>query len=234
MRCGSATFSTSRMWRSSRLSLLEFQPTFLDILPLYILLLVVFPLILLGLRREAAIVLVPSFLLYAFVQITSFSMPAYPEVTSGISILSPGNFCLPRVPRWVCIAVASGRGRVGSASFCRLREVIAAAGFAIKISWTIHGVWDPFPGLLLRELWPVNKSNCRRSGSSPSSPWLSSSPRWCPATQSFFARRPPNRWFSAASNRSRFSASESYFPRSGTSCSRNTILQSPCSLPLIL
>jgi hypothetical protein len=34
-----------------------------------------------------------------------------------------------------------------------------AAGFAIKLSWTIHGIWDPFPGLLLKELWPVNKNN---------------------------------------------------------------------------
>ena len=23
----------------------------------------------------------------------------------------------------------------------------------------MHGVWDPFPGLLLKELWPVNKNN---------------------------------------------------------------------------
>jgi hypothetical protein len=37
--------------------------------------------------------------------------------------------------------------------------VFVAAGFAIKLSWTIHGIWDPFPGLLLKELWPVNKNN---------------------------------------------------------------------------
>jgi len=37
--------------------------------------------------------------------------------------------------------------------------IVVAAGFIVKLSWTIHGVWDPFPGLFLRELWPVNKSN---------------------------------------------------------------------------
>jgi len=37
--------------------------------------------------------------------------------------------------------------------------VIFAAAFLIKLSWTIHGVWDAFPGLLLKQLWPINKNN---------------------------------------------------------------------------
>ena len=36
---------------------------------------------------------------------------------------------------------------------------IAGAGLVVKLSWTIHGIWDPFPGLFLKELWPVNKNN---------------------------------------------------------------------------
>jgi hypothetical protein len=40
-----------------------------------------------------------------------------------------------------------------------LAVIILAAGFVIKLSWTVHGFWDPFPGLLLKELWPVNKNN---------------------------------------------------------------------------
>ena len=59
--------------------LLQFQPTFLDILPLYILLLVIFPVILLGLRLQLLLVLIPSFLVYAAVQVTDLSVPAYPE-----------------------------------------------------------------------------------------------------------------------------------------------------------
>jgi hypothetical protein len=59
--------------------LLEFQPTFLDILPLYILLLVTFPVILFGLRLQPLMVLIPSFLLYLLVQITNLSVPSYPE-----------------------------------------------------------------------------------------------------------------------------------------------------------
>jgi len=36
---------------------------------------------------------------------------------------------------------------------------IAATALVVKLSWTIHGIWDEFPGLLLKELWPVNKNN---------------------------------------------------------------------------
>ena len=59
--------------------LLQFQPTFLDILPLYILLLVIFPVILLGLRLQPLLVLIPSFLLYVAVQVIDVPVPAYPE-----------------------------------------------------------------------------------------------------------------------------------------------------------
>ena len=37
--------------------------------------------------------------------------------------------------------------------------VIFIAAFLIKLSWTIHGVWEPFPGLFLKQLWPINKNN---------------------------------------------------------------------------
>jgi hypothetical protein len=139
--------------------LLEFQPTFLDILPLYILLLVIFPVVLLGLRLRPLIVLVPSFLLYLLVQATNLSVPAYPEghvwyfnplawqfvFIAGAALGFPGRHDR-RLSRWARRVLP-------------LAVFFVAAGFAIKLSWTIHGIWDPFPGLLLKELWPVNKNN---------------------------------------------------------------------------
>ena len=58
--------------------LLQFQPTFLDILPLYIVLLVAFPLVLIGLRLQPVIVILVSLALYIVVQFTDLSLPAYP------------------------------------------------------------------------------------------------------------------------------------------------------------
>jgi hypothetical protein len=139
--------------------LLEFQPTFLDILPLYIVMLVSFPLVLMGLRLQPIIVLAPSSLLYLIVQTTNLSVPAYPEghvwyfnplawqflFTAGAALGFSGG----RKRRW---------SRMQPAALA-LAGAIVVAGFVVKLSWTIHGVWDPFPGLFLKELWPVNKNN---------------------------------------------------------------------------
>jgi hypothetical protein len=57
----------------------------------------------------------------------------------------------------------AGRRHPGWSKLARaalpLAVSITAVGFLIKLSWTIHGVWDPFPGFFLKELWPVNKNN---------------------------------------------------------------------------
>src|SRR5246127_5180316 len=58
---------------------LQFQPTFLDILPLYIILLLTLPIMLIGLRGCPVIVLSASLLLYVVVQIGNISVSAYPE-----------------------------------------------------------------------------------------------------------------------------------------------------------
>ena len=139
--------------------LLEFQPTFLDILPLYILLLVVFPVVVLGLRSRPLIVLLPSFMLYLVVQATNLSVPAYPE----------GHVWYFNPLAWQFLFIFGaalgfpGRNERRWARWARpalpLAAVVVAAGFVVKLSWTIHGIWDPFPGLLLKELWPVNKNN---------------------------------------------------------------------------
>jgi len=139
--------------------LLEFQPNFLDILPLYILMLVIFPAILLGMQRHWLLVLVPSAIVYLIVQIFDISVPAYPE--GHVWYFNP----LAWQFLFVAGAVLGNRLTQGKslAGPMRLVYPVAAtvflAAFTVKVSWTIHGVWEPFPGLFLKELWPVNKNN---------------------------------------------------------------------------
>src|SRR6202140_2677116 len=135
--------------------LLQFQPTFLDILPLYILMLVIFPVVLLGMQRHPLLVLLPSFMLYLVVQATNLSVPAYPE----------GHVWYFNPLAWQFLFISGAalgftwRNERRWARWARpalpLAAVVVAAGFVVKLSWTIHGIWDPFPGLLLKELWPV-------------------------------------------------------------------------------
>jgi hypothetical protein len=138
--------------------LLEFQPTFLDILPLYILMLVIFPVILLGMRRHWLWVLLPSAIVYLAVQVFDISVPAYPE----------GHvwYFNPLAWQFLFVAGAVLGNHPQDESFAGLLKLaypvavaVFVAALTVKVSWTIHGVWETFPGLFLKELWPVNKNN---------------------------------------------------------------------------
>ena len=61
-----------------RVLLLQFQPSFLNILPLYIALLLVFPIVLVALRRHSLLALLPSALLWGAVQVWGINLPGYP------------------------------------------------------------------------------------------------------------------------------------------------------------
>ncbi|HTQ34227.1 MAG TPA: OpgC domain-containing protein [Stellaceae bacterium] len=139
--------------------LLQFQPTYLDILPLYILLLLVFPLVLICLRWRPFTALIPSALLYVAVQAFNIATPAYP----------PGTVWAFNPLAWQFLFVlgaALGHGEVharGGVRFVELAQwpalIIALASFVIHISWTLHGFWGAVPDLFARQLWPTNKSN---------------------------------------------------------------------------
>src|SRR6516165_8410281 len=129
--------------------LLEFQPTFLDILPLYILLLVIFPVILLGLRLQLLLVLIPSFLVYAAVQATDVSVPAYPEGHAWyFNPLAWQFLCTAGAALGLRRTTLSPHGHVPAAgAWLLLAMVVIVFGFIIRLSWMIHGVWDASPGL---------------------------------------------------------------------------------------
>ena len=104
-------------------------------------------------------VLIPSFLVYAVVQITDLSVPAYPE----------GHVWYFNPLAWQFLFTAGAalglgeapmrRWRAPASARCCWRSAIVAIALVIKLSWTIHGIWEPFPGFFLKELWPVNKNN---------------------------------------------------------------------------
>ena len=138
---------------------LQFQPTFLDILPLYIVLLLIFPAVLIALRSHPWLVLVPSVLVYLEVQVFSVDVPAYPE----------GHIWTFNPLAWQLLFVAGAAlGHVGGPvrNVGRLLRivlwpavVVAVLALVIRLSWAFHGIWEGFPTLFLRQLWPVNKTN---------------------------------------------------------------------------
>src|SRR5262245_31000218 len=135
--------------------LLQYQPQFLDILPIYMILLGVFPIVLLLLRRCLPLPLILSGALYLLTLRFGWEPHSYPDndawyfnplawqflfvigATAGYSPHS--RWAFPGQGSWLP----------------KLAIAITVAIGIVSISWTIHGAYDAFPGLLLRELSPL-------------------------------------------------------------------------------
>ncbi len=139
---------------------LQFQPKFLDILPLYILLLLIFPLVLLALRRHAVLALAPSFLIYLVMQAGEFAFPAYPA--GQVWFFNPLAWQFLFVIGAACgHAAVEGRRVVPGGRL----TLLLAAGFSllctlIHLDWELHAVWPGIPDMLGGLLWPyLSKTN---------------------------------------------------------------------------
>ena len=138
--------------------MLQFQPTFLNILPLYIALLAFFPIVLAALRRHPALAIVPSVALYAAARVFGLEMPAYP----------PGETWYFNPFAWQLLFViggALGFAEGQGSSLLKIRPWmewlaggIALFGLVVVSSWTLHEMTGWFPTLLF-SMWPIDKSN---------------------------------------------------------------------------
>lgn len=139
--------------------LLQFQPTFLDILPLYIVLLASFPLVLLLLRLHPLAALLPSLALYVAAHCFGWALPGYP--TGHVWFFNPLNWQLLFVLGAAFgFARADGRRLLPAMPWLAgIALALTAAAAIVKLSWTFHSFWDAFPALFLKALWPIDKTN---------------------------------------------------------------------------
>ena len=199
--------------------LLQFQPAFLDILPLYIVLLGTFPLVLSALERGPLWALLPSAALYALTLRHGWGLPAYPAETVWFFNPLAWQFLF-------VIGASAGHARVtGHWPFPHgvwLSQMAAAlAGFlvVVNLTWVVHWIYDPFPAILAKQLraTPSTRPTSRRYGSSTF--WRWPSPRFisCAPTAPSCAGGWRGRSSYAASIRSMSFVSASCSPCSATS-----------------
>jgi hypothetical protein len=138
---------------------LRFQPAFLDILPLYIVLLAAFPLALVLLRRHSLAALIPSLGIYIAAYGFGLTLHGYPGnrpwffnplawqflfvIGATFGYARASGRVIPAVPSW----------------FVGLAVVILAGSALIRLSWIIHSVWETFPATLIGQLRPIDKTN---------------------------------------------------------------------------
>jgi hypothetical protein len=143
--------------------MLQFQPAFMDILPLYIVLLAVLPLVLAGFRSWPGAVFLTSFVLWLAVQFDNrVALSAYPG-PDRVWFLNPlawqGLFLLGVWFGWR--NVHGGTSWLSSRWLFWLAAALSLAGFLIRFNWTLHGFYDPLPVLVSgKPLWPfLSKTN---------------------------------------------------------------------------
>jgi hypothetical protein len=137
--------------------LLQFQPAFMDILPLYIVLLAVLPLVLAGFRFSALVMFIISLVLWLMVQLdTRIALPTYPG-PDGVWYFNP----LAWQALFLFGAWLGWRNIHGGVSWLSYRwlfwlaAALSLAGFLIRFNWTLHGFYDPIPVPISGKLlWP--------------------------------------------------------------------------------
>ena len=135
---------------------LQFQPAYMDILPLYIVLLAAFPFVLAGFRVWPWGVLLASLALWLAVQLDPrIALPAYPG-PDRVWYFNPfGWQALFFIGAWL-----GWRGTRGPLPWLdrrwlfRLAAGFAVAAFVIRFSWTLHGLNYLIPALASgKPLW---------------------------------------------------------------------------------
>ncbi len=128
--------------------LLRFQPAFLDILPLYIALLAVFPVILVAIARHPVLALAPSASIYLLTQFLGWHLSGYP--TGHVWLFNPLAWqFLFTIGAVLGYSKLAGADWVPRASWL-VKSAVMIAGLAalINISWVLHWNTGLVPAIL--------------------------------------------------------------------------------------
>ena len=140
---------------------LAFQPTFLDILPLYIVLLATFPVVLVLLQRSRFLPLLLSAVIYGMTLRHGWAFHTRPA--HDVWFFNPLAWQFLFV-----IGATAGHDQVsGRPPFPtkrwmgRIAVAIALCIAIINFSWTLHWIYDPIPPLFAKALWSysLDKTN---------------------------------------------------------------------------
>jgi hypothetical protein len=138
--------------------LLKFKPVNMDVLPLYIILLLLFPPILWLLQRRPNIALGGSAALYAVSWEFEWNLPAYP---SGSWVFNPFAWQLLFVfGAWCALG---GAERLSEVLRSRVTLILAMGyllfAFAISMTWYFPALGHLVPSWLAELLYPIDKTN---------------------------------------------------------------------------
>ncbi len=138
--------------------ILKFKPVNMDVLPLYIVLLLLFPPMLRLLLRQPAFALGGSALVYVLTWSLNWNLPAYPN---GVWFFNPFAWQLLFVfGAWCALG---GAQRLAPVLRSRTVLIVAAAyllfAFAITLTWYVEPLARFVPTWLSELMYPIDKTN---------------------------------------------------------------------------
>ena len=138
--------------------LLKFKPVNMDVLPLYIVLLILFPPILWLLLRKPLLALAASVAVYVLTWQLGWNLPAYP---SGVWYFNPFAWQLLFIfGAWCALG---GAERLGTVLRSRTVVIVAALylafSFAVTMTWYVPRLSQFMPVWLEERIYPVDKTN---------------------------------------------------------------------------
>ena len=138
--------------------LLKFKPVNMDVLPLYIVLLLLFPPALAMLMWQPAFALAASALLYVLTWTFDWNLPAYPN---GVWFFNPFAWQLLFVFGAWCALGGAKRLAPVLQSYTVLAVAIAylAFAFVIALTWYIEPLGRLVPNWLSEWMYPIDKTN---------------------------------------------------------------------------
>src|SRR5262249_19094675 len=138
--------------------LLKFKPSNMDVLPLYIILLLLFPPILWLLLRKPTLALGASVLLYVLTWEFNWNMPSYP---SGHWYFNPFAWQFLFVFGAWCALGGAERlsGVLRSPVTVALAVAYLLFAFIISLSWYLPGMSQNVPHWLEEVIYPIDKVN---------------------------------------------------------------------------
>jgi hypothetical protein len=138
--------------------LLKFKPVNMDVLPLYIVLLLLFPPALFLLLRRPNVALTASAVLYAAAWKFDFNLPAYP---AGVWFFNPFAWQLLFVfGAWCALGGAQKLGGVlRSPIILALAIAYLLFAFFITLTWHIESLDHLVPSWLAEWMYPIDKTN---------------------------------------------------------------------------
>ncbi len=137
-----------------RVMLLQFQPSLLNILPLYILLLLALPVLIMMIRRHVLLGLIPSAALYLLANLFGWNLPGFPE--GRLWFFNPLSWQF-LFTIGVALGFLRSRGAqdVGSKPWLPVvAAVVVVAAGALQFAWTLHEPFNLIPYYLpLPDSW---------------------------------------------------------------------------------